>query len=85
MVDRGIEVILNSTKWTRETHSGAYDFMKKRLGLDEGSPQDIGMIINTNESVQFITLFSIILLFIICNVPRLILLVHEVIIIDQIK
>ena len=38
-----------------------------------------------NESVQFITLFSIILLFIICNVPRLILLVHEVIIIDQIK
>ena len=50
MVDRGIEVILNSTIWTNETHSGAYDYMKERLGLDPDDPQDIGMIINTSMS-----------------------------------
>ena len=50
MVDRGIEVILNSTIWTKNSHSGAYDSMKERLGLDPNDPQDIGMIINTSMS-----------------------------------
>ena len=50
MVDRGIEVILNSTIWTANTHSGAYDFMKERLGLAKNDPRDIGMIINTSMS-----------------------------------
>ena len=40
MVDRGIEVILNSTIWTNETHSGAYDYMKERLGLDQAEDED---------------------------------------------
>ena len=38
-----------------------------------------------NERVQFITLFSIIFLFILCNIPRISLLVHQVLIIDTIK
>jgi tRNA U55 pseudouridine synthase TruB len=38
-----------------------------------------------NERVQFLTLFSIILLFILCNIPRITLLVHQVFIIDTIK
>ena len=50
MVDRGIEVILNSTIWTKNSHSGAYDSMKERLGLDPEDSQDIGMIINTSMS-----------------------------------
>ena len=41
--------------------------------------------IKKNERVQFITLVSIILLFIICNIPRITLLVHQVFIIDTIK
>ena len=50
MVDRGIEVILNSTIWTQNSHSGAYEYMKERLGLDPNDPQDIGMVINTSMS-----------------------------------
>lgn len=50
MVDKGIEVILNSTVWTEATHSGAYNFMKERLGLTAGDNKDIGMIINTSMS-----------------------------------
>ena len=50
MVDKGIEVILNSTVWTEATHSGAYNFMKERLGLAAGDNKDIGMIINTSMS-----------------------------------
>ena len=38
-----------------------------------------------NERVQFFTLISIIIIFIICNIPRITLLVHQVIIIDTIK
>ena len=38
-----------------------------------------------NERVQFITLFSIIFLFILCNIPRISLLLHQVIIMDTIK
>ena len=38
-----------------------------------------------NERVQFIILFSIILLFILCNIPRITLLIHQVLIIDTIK
>ena len=37
------------------------------------------------ERVQFITLFSIIFLFILCNIPRICLLVHQVLIMDTIK
>ena len=38
-----------------------------------------------NERVQFITLFLIIFLFILFNIPRISLLVHQVLIIDTIK
>jgi hypothetical protein len=41
--------------------------------------------IRKNERVQFITLFSIIFLFILCNIPRISLLLHQVIIMDTIK
>ena len=50
LVDKGIEVILNSTVWGKKTHSGAYCNMKKQLGLDQTDNADIGVIINTSMS-----------------------------------
>ena len=50
LVDKGIEVILNSTVWGKKTHSGAYCNMKKQLGLGEADNADIGVIINTSMS-----------------------------------
>ena len=50
MVDKGIEVILNSTVWGQKTHSGAYTNMKELLGLDVSDKSDIGVIINTSMS-----------------------------------
>ena len=50
MVDKGIEVILNSTVWSKKTHSGAYRNMKGLLGLEESDNSDIGVIINTSMS-----------------------------------
>jgi len=47
MVDRGIQIILNSTVWEKETHSGAYNAMKERLGLDLGDESCMSVIINT--------------------------------------
>ena len=50
MVDKGIEVILNSTVWAEKTHSGAYRNMKELLGLEKGDNSDLGVIINTSMS-----------------------------------
>jgi len=50
MVDRGIQVILNSTVWTKNANGGAYHAMKKDLGLDENDDGSIGVIINTSMS-----------------------------------
>eukprot|EP00092_Neocalanus_flemingeri_P013687 GFUD01014760.1.p1 GENE.GFUD01014760.1~~GFUD01014760.1.p1 ORF type:complete len:1163 (-),score=280.67 GFUD01014760.1:114-3602(-) len=50
MVDRGIQVILNSTVWNKKSHSGAYKNMKQNLGLDDEDEGDIGVIINTSMS-----------------------------------
>ena len=50
MVDRGIQVILNSTVWTKNANGGAYKYMKKALGLDEKDEEAIGVIINTSMS-----------------------------------
>ena len=41
--------------------------------------------LKTRERFQFITLLSIIVIFVVCNLPRIILHLHEVIIIDAIK
>ena len=38
-----------------------------------------------NERSQFFILFSIVIIFLICNIPRIILLLHQVIIIENIK
>jgi len=48
MVDRGIQIILNSTYWEKSTHGAAYKDMQEQLGLsldEEGGK--IKMIINT--------------------------------------
>ena len=48
MVDRGIQIILNSTYWEKSTHGAAYKEMQDQLGLsldEEGGK--IKMIINT--------------------------------------
>ena len=50
MIDRGIQVILNSTVWTRTANGGAYSAMKKKLGLDNEDESSIAMIINTSMS-----------------------------------
>jgi len=50
MVDRGIQVILNSTVWTKSANGGAYKYMKEALGLDEEDDGNIGVIINTSMS-----------------------------------
>ena len=50
MVDRGIQVILNSTVWTKNANGGAYKYMKEALGLDEKDDEAIGVIINTSMS-----------------------------------
>jgi len=50
MVDRGIQVILNSTLWTKKANGGAYKCMKEGLGLDENDDGSIGVIINTSMS-----------------------------------
>jgi len=50
MVDRGIQVILNSTVWTKNANGGAYNYMKEALGLDQKDDDSIGVIINTSMS-----------------------------------
>ena len=67
---------LDSTAENKETKG-------KRNSCDSFLDQNES--VKKNERVQFITLFSVIILFIICNIPRIILLLHQVIIIDQIK
>ena len=50
MIDRGIQVILNSTVWTKTSHSGAYTAMKQKLGLQGDDESNLAMIINTSMS-----------------------------------
>ena len=62
MVDRGIQIILNSTTWEKESHQEVYREMKvkkavisksqhncikDKLGLDETDDSQLGVIINT--------------------------------------
>ena len=47
MVDRGIQIILNSTTWEKESHGKVYNAMKEKLGLDGEDESKLGVIINT--------------------------------------
>merc|ERR1719334_1757961 len=47
MVDRGIQIILNSTTWERESHSEVYKAMKESLGISNDDEGKLGVIINT--------------------------------------
>jgi len=47
MVDRGIQIILNSTTWEKESHTEVYKAMKESLGLDPEEEGKLGVIINT--------------------------------------
>lgn len=47
MVDRGIQIILNSTAWEKESHSKVYLEMKKELGLTDPVNGKLGVVINT--------------------------------------
>lgn len=47
MVDRGIQIILNTTSWTKEGHGKAYTEMKECVGLDMKDNRKISVIINT--------------------------------------
>jgi len=47
MVDRGIQIILNSTTWEEESHSEVYKAMKDSLGLDPDEDGKLGVVINT--------------------------------------
>jgi len=47
MVDRGIQIILNSTTWEKESHSEVYKAMKESLGLASNEEGKLGVIINT--------------------------------------
>jgi len=46
-VDRGIQIILNSTTWEKESHTEVYKAMKESLGLDPDEEGKLGVIINT--------------------------------------
>jgi len=47
MVDRGIQIILNSTTWEKESHTEVYKAMKESLGLDPSDEGKLGVVINT--------------------------------------
>ena len=47
MVDRGIQVILNSSSWEMESHEGVYRPLKEELGLSQEDPTNLGVILNT--------------------------------------
>ena len=47
MVDRGIQVILNSSCWEAESHQEVYRAVKKQMGLCEEDESKLGVILNT--------------------------------------
>ena len=47
MVDRGIQIILNSSAWELETHKGVYRAVKEQMGLSEDDSSKLGVILNT--------------------------------------
>ena len=47
MVDRGIQVILNSSSWEMESHEGVYRPLKEELGLSQEDLTNLGVILNT--------------------------------------
>ena len=47
MVDRGIQIILNSSAWQLESHKEVYTKVKKKMGLSSEDPSDLGVILNT--------------------------------------
>jgi len=51
MVDRGIQIILNTTSWTKEGHGKAYTELKEAIGLDMKDNRKISVVINTCMSL----------------------------------
>ena len=47
MVDRGIQIILNSSAWELESHKGVYKAVKEQMGLSEEDDSKLGVILNT--------------------------------------
>ena len=47
MVDRGIQVILNSSAWEMESHQGVYKAVKEQMGLNSEDQSKLGVILNT--------------------------------------
>ena len=47
MVDRGIQIILNSSAWEMESHEGVYNKVKEKMGLSQEDQTDLGVILNT--------------------------------------
>ena len=47
MVDRGIQIILNSSAWELESHKGVYRAVKEQMGLSEHDDSKLGVILNT--------------------------------------
>ena len=47
MVDRGIQIILNSSAWELESHEGVYRNVKDQMGLSQEDTSELGVILNT--------------------------------------
>ena len=47
MVDRGIQIILNSSAWELESHEGVYRAVKEQMGLSQEDQTELGVILNT--------------------------------------
>ena len=47
MVDRGIQIILNSSAWELESHEGVYKKVKEEMGLSQEDTSNLGVILNT--------------------------------------
>ena len=47
MVDRGIQIILNSSAWELESHQEVYRAVKEQMGLNREDESKLGVILNT--------------------------------------
>merc|ERR1719397_2488603 len=47
MVDRGIQIILNSSAWELDSHQGVYRAVKEQMGLSGEDESKLGVILNT--------------------------------------
>ena len=47
MVDRGIQIILNSSAWQLESHKEVYTKVKEEMGLSQEDTSNLGVILNT--------------------------------------